>query len=421
MQDSINNKTNTNLLKFYDNMDYASRIAALVTLFVIPLSTGATSILYVVTLVFILLSGRWQERFHQIASNPAALSFFGLFVIFVLGTFYSAGSWYDISRQLVRYNWLLLAPLLIPLFISEKWKRLAINAFLFAMIITLLFSYAKYFDWITFGRSHVSIFKSRIIQNFLMAFATFILFYRWKNHQPYRWIYAITIIFMSINVIFMSEGRSGYLVYGALLIYSCAYFYSWKGLLYALIGFSVMLGLAYNFSNSFHSRINQAFVDVHQYDKGQVRTSLGYRMTWIKNGVTLIEKKPLIGYGTGSIKVAYGRLPQKVVDETGIITNMGNEYFNFLVQFGFVGLVYLFAMFYIQWRYSENLSDEWKFTIHIFLIGMALGNIFNSWLTDTTQAHLYALLIPIAFAALSQQKTGFHKKIKLDVGKPVTA
>ncbi len=386
--------------------------SAITTLFALPISTSGALGLFFLTTLLILLSGHWKTNFILIKTNHIALTFLGFFFIYLLGSIYSLGSSADIKHQLLKFSWLLLTPLWIPLFIEDKWRQRAINAFLAAMIVTLILALIKYISW-PYGQafwkalSHrtytdTSVFKDHIIQSFLMSMAAMILLSRFIHQK--RWGYALLFLLATIDTLFISDGRTGYIIFILLLAYTVFSQSNFKKALMICSGGAVVLAiLLVALPGAMHQRTHRALQDLQQWNKGKETTSLGYRMAWQINALKLVEKRPIIGYGTGSIKAAYASLPKQDTEQTGVVDNASNEYLNFAIQFGLVGLLLFLGMLLMQWRYSFFLSKEQGLLIQVMLIGICVGNLANSWLMDFTQGHYFALMMMLAFAPLSKQ------------------
>lgn len=400
---------------FYEQMRHRietlAKGSAIATLFALPISTSGALGLFFLTTLLILLSGHWKTNFTLIKSNRIALTFLGFFFIYLLGSTRSLGSSADIKHQLLKFSWLLLTPLWIPLFIEDKWRQRAINAFLATMIVTLILAFIKYISWshaqlfwqaLNPRTYNASVFKDHIIQSFLMSMAAMIFLFRFIHQK--RWGYALLFLLATIDTLFISNGRTGYIIFILLLTYTVFSQLNFKKSLMICSGGAVVLAiLLVALPGAMHQRTHRALQDLQQWNKGKETTSLGYRMAWQINALKLVEKRPIIGYGTGSIKAAYASLPKQDTKQTGVVDNTSNEYLNVAVQFGLVGLLLFLGMLLMQWRYSFFLSKEQGLLIQVMLIGICVGNLANSWLMDFTQGHYFALMTMLAFAPLSKQ------------------
>lgn len=397
--------------KITANINGIAKLFAVTTLLLLPISTSATSILFILTTLFIVASGHWKQKYILLKTNPIALCFIGFFLIYLIGASYSPANWKDITHHLARWSWLLLSPLWITIFTEKKWQQRGINFFLAAMIITLILSYAKFFHWIDSAKfwyllghrisgSPTSIFKDYLIQSFLMSIAAILFLHRFIVSK--QWLYAILFLLAAAHIFLISQARTDYIIFIALVTYIIFQELSFKKALLICSAIAIaMATLLMTLPGPIHKRIQLAAQDLHQWHRGHEKTSLGYRIAWQKNAIKLIKDKPIIGYGTASIQDAFATLPKEVTRETGIVGNASNEYLNIAIQFGIIGLLLFLGMLLLQWRYSFFLPKEQKILIQSLLIALSIGNLANSWLTDFTQGYCYALMMMLSFATLS--------------------
>ena len=391
-----------------------AKSSAIATLAVLPISTSATIVLFYLTTLLLLLSGHWQQKMALIKCNPIALCFLGFYTLYLIGITYSIGSATDIKHELLRFSWLLFAPLWLVLFTDERWRTRGVNTFLIVMTITLILSFVKQAQWTSqpnfwlllnrrLSTTTTTAFKDYLAQSFLMSLAATIFFQRFIDRK--HWLYGILFLAATINILFINQGRSGYIVFSVLMAYLLFSELPFKKA-FIVCGISaVFLGaLVTIFPGTIHKRSQLALQDIEQWHKGQEQTSLGYRIAWQENALTLFKERPIIGYGTGSIKAAYATLPKNKTAQTGIVDNTSNEYLNIAVQFGSIGLLLFLTVLFIQWRYSFFLPKEYRLIAQTVLIAVFVGNFANSWLMDFTQGHYYGLMTTLAFGAFAAHR-----------------
>lgn len=371
--------------------------------FALPISTTVTDLLFPVTAVLSFFSMPSKPG-QQLLAHPVALIFIGFFALSLIGATYSIAPLYDLTwHGLFKTSCFFFAALLMISLNNSPWRRYAVNAFLLAMTITLFLSYFKYYAEPDFFRSRFdqgSVFKDHIIQNFLMAYAVFILIHRWLSAKKLRWIYGLLILLMVHNVLFISSGRSGYVIFSALLLYTFCIYAGWRGIFISFVALTALGILAFSFSTEFKQRLIGTAHEIRQYQQDNSLTSMGIRIQSLKNALLLIEQKPLLGHGTGSFATAYAHLPQTITQDTGILQTAYNSFINLGVELGFVGLGFIILLFGVQWRFSFQLTDEWRPLTQMLIIGMVLGCMANAWLSDTTELHLFTLLSGLGFSTV---------------------
>ncbi len=384
--------------------------------FALPLSTSATDTLFpVVALLSLFVPVKEAPLWRRLIAHPVALLFIGFFVLSLIGVTYSIAPAHELWRGLFRTSCFLAAAFLMISLHGEhwqRWRRYAIDAFLLAMMITLVLSYVKYYfkhDLFHTRFDQGSVFKDHIIQNFLMAYASFILMYRWLNARRLRWFYGILILLMVYNVLFVSDGRSGYVIFAALLLYTSGLYFGWRGILGAFIALVALSTLAFSFSTEFKHRMISTINETQKYQQSHALTSMGIRIQSIKNAFQLIKQKPILGHGTGSFSAAYANLPREITQPTDILRTAYNSFINVGVELGLVGIAYIILLLLFQWKNSLYLDDEWRYLTRILLIGMVLGCLANAWLSDTTELHLFALFSGLGFSTLPLRLPKYEK------------
>jgi O-antigen ligase len=396
-------------------LETIARWSAILTIFSLPISTSATLALFLATTLFILLSGQWKEKIHSIINNPIAIYFFLFYLLFILGAIYSMGNSAHIKKELTRLSWLLIMPLWIPLFQNQSWQTRATNAFLSAMAFSLIIAYLKYFIGDTlshhlpillhsrFSGNFNTAFKDHIIQSFLMSLASVIFLYRFIQRR--QWHNGVLFLLSAANILMISHGRTGYIIFTLLLIYTLFSQLTLKATAISLASMAIIITLLSVLPGAMHQRVHYALIDLQHWQQGDKQTSLGFRMGWLQNAWGLTKNRPILGYGTGSITKAFASLPTEATHQTGVVDNTANGYFNIVLQLGLVGLLVYLGLLLMQWRYSYYFPDERGFIIRTALIAISTGNLANSWLMDFTQAHYYALMSIIMMASLAKHLT----------------
>lgn len=387
---------------FAEKLELLSRLCAIGIAFALPISTTMTDILFVAAVALTILAGSWQEKLHIIIHTRIIFVFLLFFLMFVIGTVYSVAPHHQALDMASKYDKFLLGAFLTPLFVDVRWRRYAIYAFALAMIVTLILSYIKFmigFSW-KFDFGAASVFKDHIQTNFLMAFMAYLTAWFAVNKPRYRWFCVLLILALVINILFLSQGRSGYFVFVALMALLLWQTLRWRGLLYALIGSLILIIAAYSFSPSFKQRINEITSDMQLYHQGNPDSSVGRRMSYTHNSLKLVAQHPIIGTGTGSFAHDYANIkPTPAI----LTVNPHNEYLNITVQFGLIGLALLIFMFYVHAADSRKLPQDMRWLTQAVLLSIALGSFANSWLMDTTEGHFYTFFVALTFASLWQR------------------
>jgi len=397
------------------NADTLVKWIAIALGFTIPISTGLDNTLLGLLLVLWILAAGYREKWQQIRNNPPALISLGLFALLAVGMLYSKSDLWDALRYFGKYKELLLIALLIPFFRDEKTRRYGLLAFSLALVLTLLGSYAislrllpQHFFMpgkpIVPGIFNASTFKFPITHNILMAIAAF-FFAQMARHTPVTWIrffWGALSVLALFNVLFSVQGRTGYLILALLIVYFFVDLLKWKGLALAAMLGILLFAAAYWGSTTFRSRTTQALSEYSQWHPNQPVSpfdSVGLRMEWYRNSLSIIRDHPLFGVGTGGFAEVYAEKFQGTSTEP--VTNPHNQYLLTAVDLGLLGLGVLLYLFYAQWRLARMLPSVLERSLaHGLLLAIMSGCLFNSLLLDHTEGLLYGWLSGLLYAGL---------------------
>lgn len=376
-------------------------------------SVSATTILYILAFLFVLMSGHWREIVERIISNKAALSFLLLFALFIVGTFYSTSTTHLMMQDLHKRHWMLMTPIFIAFITAEKWRARMITIFLGTMITILMLSYAKYFlQFDLVGKLGVfraqepaGVFQDHIVQSFAMNIAAFICGYRVLFQEKNRILYAAIFILMMIDIIFMTHGRTGYAIFILLLGYLSWIRFGLKGMLCAGLISIALIGSAFIFSSNFQLRAKNMVAHYEHYSQIHVQTSVGQRIEMVHIAKKMIKERPWFGYGTGGIQTAL----QTVVPANERVFNPSIDYvesiyLNFLLQFGVFGLLILLIALGMQIKTTLALPPIYRCLMQAVLISLLFGGLFNGFFVSFPVSHFYALFSALCFSALPMKE-----------------
>ena len=380
--------------------------------FFIPISTSITGILFVF-LILLGLSTPYSSRIFSliIQSYWAKMALF-LYLLFTIGISYTSAPLLEALPILGKYFRLLGMVVLIPVFVDPALRKYAIGGFLTAIVLTLFFSYLQFFGFSNLPLLHsygqAAIFKDRIQTNFLMAFGFYLFaqkfislkYEEYQREGKYKKIYfrchQITLIFLCalllFNILFLSDGRSGYFIFLLLSLLLAWQKFKWRGVLYILGSLLLIIPCVFIFSPNFHNRLILIHDNIISYKQGHTETSVGLRLSFWVNSLELIAKHPFVGTGTASFKNEYFNFKNKHV------ANPHNEYLNIGVQLGVPAVIILLALFFLQWLESNALSRQYKEIAQAVLLAISIGCLGNSWLMDSTEGYFYAFFMALCFA-----------------------
>lgn len=379
--------------------------------FAIPVSTSLTSILSIGVLVCWVVSGQYLVSFEILKKYRISTASAVFFSFLAVGLLYTPESFSIAARNLFKYRQFILIPIYLSFFLDPKTRYRGVQMFELAMVITLLgsiyyaFSPLNGLDDPFINRS---IFKNRITQNILMAFLVYLAAWKFLEKPRHRWPYAILVFVAAFNIIAMVPGRSGYLALAILICVLMCQRLGLKGLVPAALCIGAVGLLAYNYSEIFQGRINQAVTEVNEYSVSKIRSrGVDLRMEFYENSLHLAKSNPLFGSGIGSFNLKYHQLMQ----EKGQVStaNPHNEYIMLLVQNGGIGVCLFLSIFWIAWRATRAMSGLDRALGQAVIAVYFVGCMVNSLMLDTTEGSLFGYLVGIAFAggiSCTEQESG---------------
>ena len=159
---------------------------------------------------------------------------------------------------------------------------------------------------------------------------------------------------------FITGGRAGQVMFFAVLgILTFQYFNTqkFKAIVVVLIVSSTIFFTAYQTSNMFLTRVNNAIYDIQEYESHK-NTSLGQRVSFAINSWEVIKDNPIIGVGTGDFPLEYKKVNMKNTPELSNATNPHNMYILVTSQLGLIGLASFLSIFYFQFQKAFNSTNR---------------------------------------------------------------
>lgn len=371
--------------------------------FSVPLKTGVFSVLIGLLIITWAVSGDYEEKFERVLANRTALAACLLFLVFTIGLFYGEMPWRERIPGYLKYHKLLYIPIVVSIIKNERYRKLAINAFLVGCLVVLLASYLEFFSVIPFhddGQGFV-VTKNRITHNILMSFAAFLMMHRaYLMSGAYRYVW-IGLSFLAVfNVLVMVNGLTGQLTLALLFLLFLFQIKSLKPLKVLLAGLLVIVLAVQFFGLHPNNRLISQFSGVK--DTG---SSSGQRLGFYRNTIDLIKQSPLYGHGSGSFRFEY----QKIIDRTGEVklatTNPHNQYLLIASELGLIGLVAFIYLFLINLQSTPGLEFvQDRFALQGLVLVVAFGSLFNSLLMDAGEGRFYTLMIAIMVAMTRRDK-----------------
>lgn len=376
--------------------------------FCIPVSVAMDNLLLLVALACWIAGGQFSAKRSAIVRSPVALAALLLFGLLVIGLLWGTSAPGDGPHYVGKYLDLAFVGVFAWAFRDANTRRHAGHALACALGVSLALSLGLASGavpewWLLAGTpDYPSAFKLYLTHNILMAYGAFMFAnMALRASQPLqRRLYGALAVLATFDVLFLVHGRTGQLILVALLAYGFVVLRGWRGLAMTVITVVALGTAAYQGSASFQMRLDRAAAEYKAWQPDVAAaevSSLGLRMEFYRNSLSLLRDRPLLGHGTGGFPAAYA---DKVRDSGMAATsNPHNEYLMIGVQVGIVGLACLVALFVVAWRLARSLPPLECHLARGLVITFAIGSLLNCLLLDHTEGLLFAWMAALVSSA----------------------
>lgn len=395
------------------------RIGAVLLGFAVPISVALDNLLLALLLLGALLNVHAVWRFAT--QHPVARAAWLLFAALFLAMFYGAAPLREAAGILGKYADLAFIPLFMLLLPDEAVRRKAQHAFLCAMGLTLLLSFlvgmgllpVQHWMNVFAAPDNPVIFHSHITQNNMMAFAVFLALLNLRDTASpgVRAAWGLFALLGTVNVLFMVQGRTGYMVLLVLLGWFAwstlarhlrrrGRAWGWRQGAAVAAMFAGLATAAYHASPRLHDRAGQVMAEYQAWQPNRGKdTSTGQRLDFYYNTLQIVRQHPVFGVGTGGFSAAFAR--QTEGTDVKQARNPHNEYLMVTAQTGVIGLALLLYLFYTQWRCAPLLdTPSGQDAARGLVLAYLVNCMFNSALLDHADGLLFAFMTALLFANL---------------------
>lgn len=393
----------------------------------IPVSVALDNLL----LVLVALIGGYayrQQLGAVLRTHPAARASLLLFAWLLLGCFWGSTPIAEAFTMLMKYVDLAFIPLLLVAFAGHETRRRTLSIFIGVMAVTAVLTWAVGLGWLERQSwmwegtvvENPAILRSSITQNVLMVFAAYLCLLRARESAgALRVPYLLGGLFMLATVLFMVPGRTGYLAAVGLIgwllwsawqarLTSKGIRANWRHALSVAAVLAVIFSLLYGSVPRLQQRVDQTLAELHAWRPHSAEsetTSIGQRLEFYYNSLTLFAGHPLAGVGTGGLAAAY----QAEAARQGLIVatkNPHNEYLNLLVQAGLPGLLLFLYLIATLARCALRITGRGERDAAVGLVlTLFLSCLVNSSLMDHTEGLFFACMAALTLAPLTANST----------------
>jgi O-antigen ligase len=370
----------------------------------LPWSTSGVAIAVVLWLIALIPTIEWRALLRSLARPISALPI-ALFALALAGTLWSDATWGARLYAVGPTAKLLMLPLLLYHFERSPRGVWVFAAFLASCTLLMLVSWAVAFDpGLTLKpetEARGIFVKNYIDQSQEFALCAVALAYpimTLLQTSRMRLAVLLTAIALSLlaNMMFVVVSRTALVTMPILLAVFALLHLKWRTNLIALCAAVLLMAVAWNASPSLRTTVLKFAADYQQTTVQNNPSGMGSRLEFWQKSLRFFAEAPVIGHGTGSTR---GLFEQAAVGQIGaraeIVANPHNQTLNVAIQWGMLGVVLLYAMW---WRHLRLFRGE-DFAVWIGLLVVVQNiftSLFNSHLFDFHEGWMYVLGVGVA-------------------------
>jgi O-antigen ligase len=375
-------------------------------------------LLLIVVVVFYVSKASFRHHFKPLGflKHPLVWLGLGLFTLYVASLTYTIAPTDKALDQLYGHRFLLYPLFLLPLLTYEEIRKKAFWFLFSACFLTLCLSFLNFFSLTPSTIQHAlrmtepgfyglgSVFQDYLRQSIQMSWLLgFCLVVADQKNASIKltWFLRIVAVFVLINIFFVLQGRTAYLVTIALL---CFYGYQHlrlKGCLLSLGMLFIVAFGAYQSSSVFRNRVNMT---IEQIQNPQAKTE---DQSAISNPRPLMWKlvldnftdHPILGYGIRSYPEVANTKPSQLDNQAKTLTDPHNQFLFVLIELGLVGLSLMIWVLWHLWRMAIAQENKVNKTLmQQMLIIFVVAGLTNVHFNMGQPYQFFICLLCLTFA-----------------------
>jgi O-antigen ligase len=388
----------------------------------LPWSTTAVSIFMLLWLIVVLPTIRWPAFFEALHA-PASYLPLAFFALAFAGLFWTADSWPVGFQGLLPVTKLLAVPLLLYHYERSERGHWVLFAFLAACVLLMGVSWVTYFaDWKPSpgGVAGVPV-RNYIDQSHELALCLFVMAplvvsLAANGHRAWTFALAAVMLGFYLDMRFVATSRTAFVYFPILLILFAVKYLNRRRAVYFLL-FAAVIEFAVMFSSPYlRDRVGRTVED-YKVDRDTTvgrgtdtaaSTSNGLRLAYWRVSIRSISEAPFFGHGTGSTQQLFSREAEGKSGEWGnIIRNPHNQTLYVAIQWGVLGCLVLYAMWYFHLQlFRGSFFASWIGLV--IVVQNFISSLLNSHLFDFHEGWVYVLGVGVAggMVARAQRLSG---------------
>ena len=382
-----------------------ARMAAIIACVGILYSPSVATIGLVVTYVAFLASGQAVSRTKSALTRPLVYWGVAFLGVVLLAMTYASVPWSDRWTDFYKWRTILWLYVTLMLFDRTSWRERFLVTFLAGTAVALVGSFVSAAGWVTLWRAPQELLRNSGTQG--MAFAGAALICTWMTLEKRSllglatWIWPVLGTLYIVNVVFITDARSGYALLGIGSFILFCWKAAWQYRMLILVGLLVVGGLAFTVSPRMQSKVMTGVTQWTTESESAELTNFGSRRVFYQNSLELIRENWLLGVGSGGFVQAYGEHVAKKYEASDWrvmqTTDPHNQYMAVWIQQGLGGLVLFLAWIVAVAREGESPRVYHRLAVAL-LAGWCVTSLFSSHFRTFAEGHLLATFLGVLLA-----------------------
>ena len=403
-------------LAFRKWADIGAFFCVLISLFFLPISTSINALL-IVAAILALAGLQFQQHYKRLLTLETAIWTYVLFGLLLVGVFYSSVPMGEAWHAFKKYGFRLFAFVVLPPLFCKPQSRLYIFYTLIAGAVLYsgldMIDQAGLINLEQLFSKPKPVVLSQFPLSYYCAYAGIAALFLINLNRGKVWIFVFALLYLLFYLFFVNMQRGPLIVFVVMAFMFLCKNYNFKQKAAMLLPALLLVCVVGWFSPVIQKRVGDVFEDLQQYKVGNIRTSIGQRIEFIRYSQLLIKEKPLLGYGTGSFAKEYAKTGGPILEESdNVLGDPHNSYVHIWVQLGIVGVIVFVGWLVSQWRFSINLLANERILLRCFLVAFALSCFNEASFYRSRNANLYITMAVVCLGNAFQPRKKFKRYYK---------
>lgn len=362
-------------------------------LFSIPISSSLKSIMLVAGIFLLLATKINKASLNYLIKQPWVRAILVFLFIVLIECCWTPADWSEQRFVIEKHSKLIWLPLLTLGFADKKTRYWGLHAFLAAMVLICLVALGRSSGLLYSTEAPGSVFRNYIIIGHMMAFACYLSAYLAIKTPSLRLPYAGLFLLFSYEVLFISLGRTGFIIYFVLILLLMLQLLKKKQLILGFVLLLLTAGLALHFSTTMQQGVESLQSSAHEFQQGEKNTSLGFRLQFQQFAFKLFKENPILGNGTASLVYYFGK-ENPVPSWDKPLHEPHNQYWLIAAEYGLIGIVVYFILLFTLTMACLRLH-EMKHIAIALLIPFIIGSFSDSLLFYSGSGYFFLTLMAL--------------------------